>query len=55
MPILDARDIGREKARTLFDVALGQLLFFADGTQAVGEGQGPIIDGAAILCLASVL
>ena len=37
MAILDAGDIASEKAGTLFDVALGELLFLTQFAEAVAE------------------
>ena len=37
MTVLDTRDITAKQARTLFDVALGEFLFFAECAKAVTD------------------
>src|SRR5260370_37622938 len=40
VPVLDARDITPEKTRSLFDIALGEFLFFAECAKAITNNHG---------------
>jgi hypothetical protein len=43
MTIFHAGNVTAEQARTLFDVALGEFLFFAECAKAVANNHGRII------------
>jgi hypothetical protein len=43
MTILDARNVATKQAGTLFDVALGEFLFFAECAKAVTNNHEGII------------
>ena len=51
MTVFHARDITTEETRSLFDVTLGQFLFFAEFAKAVADNHGcsPFLESVSFL------
>src|SRR6266436_698036 len=50
MAVFHTRDVAPEQARALFDVALGEFLFFAECAKTVANNHGRIIPLRQVRC-----